>query len=82
MRVSKELKPIRLETEVIEYIQGQADTYFEGNFTKALEEMLNQSMAIRSLGDGVLHTMYSSVSNNGEFRHQGKLRNLIDGLGI
>lgn len=67
--MSKILKQARLDSELVEEIQKVADSEHSGNFTAALESMVKQSVAIRSIDEQKRWMMYSGAKRLGAFRN-------------
>lgn len=81
--MAKKLKNLRIEENKIKAIQKIADIEHEGNFTAAVESLLNQSLSMRGICERDRWEMYSSVSSL--YKTSGtleQLRPLLDGLHI
>ena len=81
--MAKKLKNLRIEEDKIKAIQKIADVEHEGNFTAAVERLLNQSLSMRGICERDRWEMYSSVSSL--YKTSGtldQLRPLLDGLHI
>lgn len=84
----KILKQTRLDSELIEEITKIAETSHDGNFTAAVESLLSQSIAIRTLPERLRWQMYSgaksigALSNLDEKSYLSTISNITDGLHI
>lgn len=65
--MAKLVKPIRFEQEMIDAVQAVADSEHGGNYTAALESLVSQSMAIRSIEEQARWMMYSGSKRLGAF---------------
>lgn len=63
--MAKILKQTRLDSDLIDEIKKIAETSHDGNFTAAVESLLEQSIAIRSLSEQVRWKMYSGAKRLG-----------------
>lgn len=62
--MAKSIKNIRLENQLIEKIQGMADCEYQGNFTAAMECLINQAISARSVDERVKWIMYSAAKQS------------------
>jgi DNA polymerase III delta prime subunit len=63
--MAKILKQTRLESDLIDEITKIAETGYDGNFTAAVESLLEQSISMRSLPEQVRWQMYSGAKRLG-----------------
>lgn len=81
--MAKILKPIRFEEGLIKEIQDIADTDHSGNYTAALEGIVKQALAMRSVDERVRWHLYSEGKKKcGQLYDDKMTRKIIDGLHI
>lgn len=81
--MAKKLKNLRIEEDKVEAIQKLANIEHDGNFTAAVDSLLNQALSMRGICERDRWEMYSSVSP--QYKSSGtleQLRPLLDGLHI
>lgn len=74
-------KTYRIEESCLNKTKAVADSEFDGNFTAALESLINQACLLRELDIQQRHVMYDSVKSEC-YPDPGNVRNLIDALHI
>lgn len=85
--MAKAIKQVRLDQQMIIAVSEIADSEHNGNFTAALESLLNQSLLMRGLDIGIRHDMYNKVKQS-VYKQTEKdtgvanVRQLIDALHI
>lgn len=62
--MAKTVKNIRLENGLIEAVSELAQAEYEGNFTAAIEDLINQSLVTRSIDDRAKWMMYSAAKQS------------------
>lgn len=85
--MAKTIKNIRLENSLIERIHEIAKDDHDGNFTAAIESLINQSILMRGLMVQTRWNMYDSVKQSEYDRTEKEtgnpnVRQLIDALHI
>ena len=78
---------MRLENSVIDQVQSIANEDHDGNFTAAMESIINQALAMRGVNVVLRWQMYDSVKQHEYERTekesgQPNVRQLIDALHI
>lgn len=77
----KVTKTYRIEESCLDEVQKVADSEFDGNFTAALESLINQACLLRGMDIKQRHVMFDSVKSEC-YPEPGNVRNLIDALHI
>ena len=85
--MAKTVKNIRLENGLIERVATIAESEYQGNFTAAMESLINQAALIRGLSMQTRWTMYDCVKQSEYDRTEKEtgnpnVRQLIDALHI
>lgn len=85
--MAKTVKNIRLENSLIEKVSLIAESEYEGNFTAAMESLINQAALIRDLNIQTRWAMYDCVKQSEYDRTEKEtgnpnVRQLIDALHI
>ncbi|MGL5669068.1 MAG: hypothetical protein ACRDD9_23445 [Shewanella sp.] len=75
-------KTYRLEESAIEMIEKVAADEFSGNYTAALESMINQAYRMRQVDIREREVMYSSWGRVNKSHDHNEAKNVIDGLNI
>jgi len=85
--MAKLIKQVRLDSHMIGAITEIADLNHDGNFTAALESLVNQSLVMRGIDINVRYEMYDKVKQ-AVYKQTEKdtgvanVRQLIDALHI
>lgn len=81
----KQVKPIRIEEEMINQIQAVADSDFNGNFTAAAIDLMLCGISMRKIPENVRDEMRAGLvrlnGNGAEFYHDNP-RIVIDALQV
>lgn len=77
--MAKTIKQMRLEDSVIDRVQGIANDHHDGNFTAAMESIINQALAMRDIDLSVRKQMYSTGNS---WQKDPDVRQLVDALHI
>lgn len=85
--MAKTVKNIRLENSLIRKVSLVADEFNDGNFTAAIESLINQALLMRELDLQTRWNMYDSVKQSEYDRTEKEtgnpnVRHLIDALHI
>lgn len=62
--MAKTIKNIRLENSLIESVSELAAAEYEGNFTAAIEDLINQALITRSIDDRAKWMMYGAAKQS------------------
>jgi len=62
--MAKTVKNIRLENSLIDQVSALADLEYEGNFTAAMEGLISQSLAARTIEERTKWLMYSAAKQS------------------
>lgn len=86
--MSKQIVHMRLDSEIRSAVKDFSETEFDGNFTAAMEKLLDQSLRMRLLDDRIRWEMYgaakraiSDVCMN-ERQYKDFIDTVADGLGL